>query len=506
MASVAQLPTVGLEVLEEFQRATGYAVVLREADTQSGAGSLGGETVPVELDGRRFLLCVSGGDGAAPAARFLALALARALRHDAEIRDFSGEIADRYEEITLLYSISEILGSTISLGAAARTILSEVVSILGARRATLWVYDTDRQRLDRAAVVGDVAQLGPIDLADTSSVTAGVFREGRPLILAAEEERPRSDAEPPHGPRGPLLSVPVSYTPPEGEPRTVGVINVTGPNADETFSAGDLKLLSAIASQIGAAVENNRLISATLRQERLDRELELAHDLQLKLLPPLEPFQGYAEVAARCVPAESVGGDFYHLFRLPAGRLGVMIGDVSSHGFGAALIMALAMSAVAIHAGEGDPPAEVLRRVHHALIDELTSTEMYLTLFYGVVDPRAGTLAYANAGHPYAFRVGPDGEHLRLAATSPPLGIIDLADYRECTVPWEGGRDLLFLFTDGLSDALGAAGRPGEEVLVEEVARGRGEPAAELLDRLFGIARGERSTPADDRTAVLARI
>jgi phosphoserine phosphatase RsbU/P len=114
-------------------------------------------------------------------------------------------------------------------------------------------------------------------------------------------------------------------------------------------------------------------------------------------------------VAARCLPADSVGGDFYHLFRLPNDRVGIMIGDVSSHGFSAALIMALTMSAVAIYAQESGPPAEVLRHVHRALIKELESTEMYLTLFYGVLDPNARSLVYANAGHPHAFHVGADG-------------------------------------------------------------------------------------------------
>src|SRR5690606_14171650 len=197
--------------------------------------------------------------------------------------------------------------------------------------------------------VGRHGQSRPIAVADPSSVTATVFRERRPVILEAGDEFPRiqSAADPA---RGSFLSVPVSYTPPEGQTRTIGVVNLIGRRNGESFSAGDQKLISAIASQIGAAVENSRLVAESLQRERWARELELAHDLQLKLLPPLGPFEGYAEVAARCVPADSVGGDFYHLFRLPEGRVGVMIGDVSSHGFGAALIMALTMSAVGIHA------------------------------------------------------------------------------------------------------------------------------------------------------------
>ena len=178
------------------------------------------------------------------------------------------------------------------------------------------------------------------------------------VLLGPDDEWDRGDCADRETDRGAFLSVPVSYTPPEGEARTVGVINLSGRPGDEGFSAGDMKLLSAIASQIGAAVENNRLIAESLRQERMEREMELAHDLQLKLLPSVEQFASYAEVAARCAPAESVGGDFYHLFRLPGGRLGVVIGDVSSHGFAAALIMALTMGSVAIHASEGDRPGE----------------------------------------------------------------------------------------------------------------------------------------------------
>ncbi|HEU4452007.1 MAG TPA: SpoIIE family protein phosphatase [Longimicrobium sp.] len=508
------LPQPARDVLDEFRRAYGAEVRLWvNAGGALRAVGAGSDCPPpaaaaVEVPGTSFLVEVAGGEGEG-AARFLAGTLARVLRHDEEIRSFSREMAERYEEINLLYSISEILGSIISLEQAAGTILSEVASILGARRAALWVHDDETGHLVLAAVEGGDGQRGPIDVQDPCSLTAMVYREGRPVILAPGEIHHRDgcgfdDEHPPQ--RGSFLSVPVSYTPPEGETRAVGVINLTG-RAAGGFSAGDMKLLSAIASQIGAAVENNRLIEESLRQERMVREMELAHDLQLKLLPPLEQFEGYCEVAARCVPAESVGGDFYHLFRLPAGKLGVLIGDVSSHGFGAALIMALTMSAVAIHASEGDPPAEVLRRTHRALIDELETTEMYLTLFYGVIDPAEGTITYANAGHAHAWRISAEGAPERLAVTDPPFGIVDRDTYGEATAAWEGGRDLLFLFTDGLSDALGLGEVAGSRTLVEQVVAHRGESPERIIGALF--ARHAEAAPAaaaDDATAVLVRI
>jgi phosphoserine phosphatase RsbU/P len=284
------------------------------------------------------------------------------------------------------------------------------------------------------------------------------------------------------------------------------VINLVGSGAGESFSAGDQKLITAIASQIGAAVENSRLVATSLRQERIDREMELAHHLQLKLLPPLDGFRGFADVAARCRPADSVGGDFYHLFRLPGGRIGVVIGDVSTHGFGAALIMALAMSAIAIHASEGDSPAEVLRRTHRTLINELESTEMYLTLFYGVIDPAEGEITYVNAGHSHAFRLTGGGEAVRLGATSPPFGMVDLNAYVEASAPWTGGEDILFLFTDGLSDGLGRGEIEGEQILVNEVVQNRALSADLLLERIFALRGTVTDVPADDRSAVLVRV
>jgi hypothetical protein len=118
--------------------------------------------------------------------------------------------------------------------------------------------------------------------------------------------------------------------------------------------------------------------------------------------------------------------------------------------------MTLAMSASAIYAREADTPAEMLRKLDDALSDELSTTEMYLTAFYGVIDPAAGSLTYANAGHAHAFVVRADGRADRLLATDPPVGFAGPDSYRQETVPWTGPDDLLLLFTDGLPDAISA--------------------------------------------------
>ncbi|HSJ14045.1 MAG TPA: GAF domain-containing SpoIIE family protein phosphatase [Longimicrobiales bacterium] len=481
----------------------GYACVYPDGSAVEMWGA--SERIAIEVEGgTQLLLEMQAGASDAPV---LAHALGQLLRHEREARSAARELSERYEEINLLYFISEILGSVLSVPDAATRILGEVADVLGARRASLWVYDADDQQLHLAAAVGDDGVTGPVSVDDPDSATALVFREKQALNLERGTVLANvSRFEPPPRSYEAFLSVPINYTPPQGTARTVGVITLVGRRSNVRFSAGDARLLSAIASQIGAALETQRLMRDSLRQERLVRELELAHDLQLKLLPDPARFQPPPALAARCVPAESVGGDFYHLVRISGDRLGIMIGDVSSHGFSAALIMALTISAVGIYAQEAGSPAEVLRRVHRGLIKELETTEMYLTLFYAVLDRNSCRLTYANAGHPHAFRIGAEGGAQRLGATDVPLGMISHDAYREQVVEWSPS-DLLCLFTDGLSDAFPHPdGGSGEGELVAEFVRLRNRPLADILSHVFAATEQVPLTvPPDDRTALLVR-
>src|ERR1051325_996657 len=161
-------------------------------------------------------------------------------------------------------------------------------------------------------------------------------------------------------------------------------------------------MISTIAPPIGRAIQTARLVRASVEQQRLAREMQLAHELQMKLLPPSDIVAPDAQVAARVMPAESVGGDFYNLFRLPHGSVGAMIGDVSGHGYQAALIMALTMSASAIQAQRTTDPGEALHALLNSVRDELATTEMFISAFYAIIDRTAGELWYANTGHPHA--------------------------------------------------------------------------------------------------------
>ncbi|MHB1298900.1 MAG: PP2C family protein-serine/threonine phosphatase [Gemmatimonadaceae bacterium] len=437
--------------------------------------------------------------------RVLVPVFSQMLQSQWEASRAAGELAERYEEINLLYSISEILGRTVTLEEAARTILVEVAETIGAEYGALLVHDANAGTLRPVTTLRatGAATPVPIPIDDAISVSARVYRTRHALlvnagVLTSEYEAPfRSGA---------MLCVPVVWTTPEGG-IPLGVVCLSGRRAGESFTAGDEKLVAAVGSQIGTAIQNARLVRSSIDQERLASEMRLAHDLQMKLLPPAHVVSPEATCAARVEPAEGVGGDFYNLFRLGNGRTGVLVGDVSSHGYRAALIMALVMSATAIHAQTTADPAETVQALLATLEEELRETEMFLSLCYAVVDRDARTLRWTNTGHPHAFVIGADGVAVRLEATDPPLGLgPDALSVR--SRPWDPETDLLVLFTDGLSDARDARGTALGEARVLDVLRARRrEVPSRIVDGVFALVEGHmgRQPAHDDQAIVVLR-
>ena len=421
-----------------------------------------------------------------------------------EFRLTANALAESWEEINLLYSIGEILGRTVGLEEAAGTILSEISETVGADLGAIYVFDAGRGLLvpiaARGAAPKDVDAI-PID--DEEAAAAMVFRDAAPRLYAAGEAA--SAHEVPVR-RGEVMAVPITGSTPK---RTVGlgVVTLSAPRYERGFTAGDQKLVAAIASQIGSAIQITRLVRASVEQERLEHEMQLAHDLQMRLLPTPSSVAPDATCAARVEPARSVGGDFYHLFRLGGGRVGVLMGDVSSHGYQAALIMALTMSAMAIHAQKGDGPAETVTALLDTIAGELAETEMFLAFCYAVIDPAKGEICWVNAGQPHAFVVDPQGGTHRLAATDPPLGMGSSAPH-ESTRPWAKQRDTLVLFTDGVCDARDHDGAMLGEAKVLEVLRARrAETPERIVDGVFALLEGHMGGEAapDDQALLVLR-
>jgi sigma-B regulation protein RsbU (phosphoserine phosphatase) len=455
-----------------------------------------------------------GRQAGTPRAALVAPLLELVLSTERDAARLWDELTVRYAEIDLLYAISEILGQTVRLEEAARTILRQVSRVVRARRASLMVFDEESGVLRVVAAQGfDQQQAAPVPVDHAHSIAARVFREQRVLAGEVPTSSRRGRGRHPGYAGRAYLSVPVCYTAPGAPSRCIGVINLTDSLDGDRFSPRDRKLVAAVAHQIGAAIENARLAAREREQQRLQDELDLAHDLQLKLMPDPAVLRGEAQVGVRSVPMAGVGGDFYTFLSLGEGRVGVMVGDVSSHGISAALVMALILSAAGIHLASARGPAEALSKLRGSLLGKLSETEMYASVCYAVVDRRAGTLTFANLGHPHAFllRGGGEAPHtasvpLRLEATAPPLGLGRGAPIGQQTVPWNDRSDLLCLWTDGLVDTAAPDGsRFGEERLLQQIAALRAHPPQEIVDRVIAEVERVGTPPADDRTLLVMR-
>lgn len=430
------------------------------------------------------------------------------------------ELVERYEEINLLYAIGELLGGTTSVESVADTLLGELAATVGARRAVFLQTNRHAQSLVPIATLGlGDSDYAPVSLDAQEHIAVRAYRSGGACTVDAVAA-PEADAI--LAGRGAALMA-VAITRPstglgitgtfpvpsrrgaDGVAVPLGVLVLAGRDNGTPFSAGDRKLVAAVSTQVGTAMHNATLVRAAVERQQFQREMQLAHDLQLKLLPSPTVVQPEARAAARVVPAESVGGDFFLLARLDRDRTGVLIGDVSGHGYQSALVMALALSAAAIHVQAAFDPSIAVDAVQRSLRDELTSTEMSIAMCYAVIDSRAGELRYANAGHPHAFRMGLDGEMTRLGAVAPSIGFTE-DPVEECVVRWRQGDRLVF-FTDGVSDARDQQGRRlGEQAVLDLLAS---MPATstpdELLESVFAQVQQHvgRAPLRDDWTVVV---
>ena len=258
--------------------------------------------------------------------------------------------------------------------------------------------------------------------------------------------------------------------------------------------AGALEGLEArSAAQTALALEVARLTAAIGREmaqrERLNRELEIAREVQEHLFPQRLPLVPGLDYCGRCRPAREVGGDYYDFLELPTGRLGIAIGDVSGKGIGAALMMASLEASLRGQASMGHDLAELMKRVN-SLVYEASSANRYATFFYAEYDPRSRQLSYVNAGHnpPVILRNSDAACRVfRLETGGPVIGLLQQC-YQQGSFPLEPG-DLVLLFTDGVPESMNARDEEwGEDRLIEFAQTCHGLPAFEAMTRILAAA------------------
>jgi sigma-B regulation protein RsbU (phosphoserine phosphatase) len=297
--------------------------------------------------------------------------------------------------------------------------------------------------------------------------------------------------------------------------RMLGFMSLGSKRSEEPYSRSDISLLQSVAAQTALALENSRLtetIAAEAAQrERLNREIEIAREVQQRLFPSDFPKVKGLEYAGTCRPALFVGGDYFDFLAMPKGDFGVAVGDVSGKGIGAALLMAALQASVRGQTIEGGSDlAKIMRNVNRLLYDA-TPPNRYATLFYGHYEADTRRLHYVNAGHnsPVVVRkAGAGWEVFTLDEGGLSVGLFKQAVYQPGTIQLQAG-DVLVAFTDGLSEAMNPADAEwGEERLVEAIETNWSAPPAQMMVRLIEAAdRFAAGAPQhDDMTVVVLRV
>ncbi len=298
--------------------------------------------------------------------------------------------------------------------------------------------------------------------------------------------------------------------------KLLGMISLGQKLSEEPYSKTDLQLLRSVATQTGFALENSRLTKTVAtemaQREKLNREIEIAREVQERLFPQRLPAIAGIDYAGACRPALGVGGDYYDFLALPNGDLGVAIGDVSGKGIAAALLMASLQASLRGQAlvGQGDL-AQLMANVNQ-LIYDATPINRYATFFYGQYQHANRLFRYVNAGHnaPAILRRTVNGTThvIRLETGGPVVGLFPRAPYQEGSLVLEPG-DVFIGFTDGISEAMNPQDEEwGEERLLPAAAAESGQPAGDMIPFLMAAAdRFASGAPQhDDMTLVVMKM
>jgi sigma-B regulation protein RsbU (phosphoserine phosphatase) len=282
----------------------------------------------------------------------------------------------------------------------------------------------------------------------------------------------------------------------------LGFICIGRKGSDEFYSITDVELLETLGDQVALAIENARLYLETIEKQKMEKDLEVAKEIQHRLLPKSLPDVPGIRTHAVNIPSKHVGGDYFDLIPLTEGEVAVVIADVSGKGVPAALLMASLQSSLRSEASSGRAPSSVISTLNKAIYEH-TAGDKFVTIFYGLIDFAARSLTYCNAGQTPPVILHDDETADLLDETDIVIGIDSNAQYRNTSVGLRRG-DLFFLYTDGITDELDDRDEPfGERRLLEHLRRSRQADLPTLMKQVHdAVIEHTGGKPQDDITAM----
>ena len=434
-------------------------------------------------------------------------------RKVAELNAANAVLQQRTTALLSLQDIGQALTGSTELGELVGRVCRYARDVCGADRSILYLLRDDGADAEVLAVSGWEASL--------------LHKHIDARLLAAPSGEPKPTADWPPG-------IPPRHADVEGAALRAGLrvplfaegtqvgLMVVHSTRKARFAPGEVALLRTFANGAAVSIQRAALIArlraniaeleaaqaALVRQKRMEREMELAHEVQQSVLPRVFPQVPGYRFAACNEPARQVGGDFYDAFTLDTEHIGIVIADVSDKGMPAALYMALTRSLLFAEAHRERSPRQVLLNVNR-LLRQLGEPDMFVTVFYGVIALPEGQLTYARAGHDYPILLR-GGSATQLAGSGMVLGMIDFPERMldEQHLALEPG-DRLVMYTDGLTDVLDPSGqRFGPEQLTDLLRAGAHLGADDLCTETFARLMEFKDTADqfDDMTILVVEL
>ena len=434
-----------------------------------------------------------------------------------DVQEYSQRLLDQMNQFQKLLDISALISSSLEMHHVLESIMDTVIDLTGAGRAYLMLRPRNAPQSEfeiQAARDAEWHNVVPDSVIISQRIVEATVEQGKPIITidARHDERFDSARSIMKNELRSVLSIPLVI---QGD--YIGLLYMDNSTREGVFSEELIPLLTIFATQAATAIENARLFETMRNDVKMERDLQIGKEIQASFLPTSIPrIEGW-DISAYFHPARQVAGDFYDVFLISHDKIGFVVGDVCDKGVGAAMFMALVRSLTRAFAQQhhslswmddmvgsssGNRQTTAAERrillsagavaLKNAIV--LTNdyvainhgeSNMFATMFFGMIDPTSGTLTYVNGGHNPPMLIAPDGRiKEQLTLTGPAVGMMPEMDFGLSQTRLERG-DTLLCYTDGLTEAHSKSGDFfGENRVTEIIQAQAGRSAGELVETL----------------------
>ncbi|MBT3181476.1 MAG: SpoIIE family protein phosphatase [Deltaproteobacteria bacterium] len=414
-----------------------------------------------------------------------------------------------YRPMDAVHALSEAIAKAVDPDQIYELILDVVVKMLGVEKASVMTYDPELGALRIAAARGLDEKIIRDAVVKVGEGISGKVFVSREPVLIEDITAQSTEAGRGHYKTSSLISAPVTCFPMKVGEEALGVINVTDRTDGTPFTQDDLTLLTTLTNQAAAYLHISQLMIERQATERLKQQLEIARQIQYRLLPAESPKIGGLDVAGRLITAERVGGDYYDCFIADEKRPSFVVADVSGHSIGAALIMAAFRSAIRAQRDADFSPADMVQRINTILYEDLYQAEQFISMNYVQYIKSRQMIEYTTAGHPPPIIWRSANKTFEETSTEDPLlGIQPKAYFHSKQMVISKG-DVILLYTDGITEARNSAGEMfGHDRLIECMEDAVVGTARQIVDVLVeNVQSFIDPLPArDDITALVIKL